>query len=204
MRSRKWTKRQTCCTATTPTQERPRKPPSLCIYCRLEASFRLMHRVLIVDSIAPAGENRLSQNAELIWAPDSAPETIRRLAREADGVITRSKLPEGLFSAAPRVRAVAIHGTGTDLVPLAEATARGVMVSNVPGGNAQSVAEYCAMAILVLTRNTLAIHGTGTNARDRRHDPRHRRRRRDRQAPRRRRRNPRPRTSSSSPATSWW
>jgi D-3-phosphoglycerate dehydrogenase len=116
-----------------------------------------MHRVLIVDSIAPAGENRLSQKAELIWAPDSAPETIRRLAREADGVITRSKLPEDLFSAAPRVRAVAIHGTGTDLVPLAEATARGVMVSNVPGGNAQSVAEYCAMAMLVLARNTLAI-----------------------------------------------
>ena len=55
------------------------------------------------------------------------------------------------------MRAVAIHGTGTDLVPLADATARGVMVSNIPGGNAQSVAEYCAMAILVLARNVLAI-----------------------------------------------
>jgi D-3-phosphoglycerate dehydrogenase len=42
-------------------------------------------------------------------------------------------------------------------VPLADATARGVMVSNIPGGNAQSVAEYCAMAILALARNVLAI-----------------------------------------------
>ncbi|HEY3077693.1 MAG TPA: hydroxyacid dehydrogenase [Burkholderiales bacterium] len=116
-----------------------------------------MHRVLIVDSIAPAGEERLLKKAEIIRAPDSDPETIRRLARDADGVITRSKLPDDLFSAAPRLRAVAIHGTGTDLVPLAAATARGVMVSNIPGGNAQSVAEYCAMAILVLTRNVLAI-----------------------------------------------
>lgn len=116
-----------------------------------------MQRVLIVDSIAPAGELRLLRNAEILRAPDSAPDTIRRLARDADGVITRSKLPDDLFAAAPRVRAVAIHGTGTDLVPLAEATARGVMVANVPGGNAQSVAEYCAMAMLLLARNTLAI-----------------------------------------------
>jgi D-3-phosphoglycerate dehydrogenase len=117
----------------------------------------VVHRVLIVDSIAPAGEQALSRAAEPIRAPDSHPDTIRRFARDADGVITRSKLPDDLFSAAPRVRAVAIHGTGTDLVPLADATARGVMVSNIPGGNAQSVAEYCAMAILVLARNVLAI-----------------------------------------------
>jgi D-3-phosphoglycerate dehydrogenase len=52
---------------------------------------------------------------------------------------------------------VAIHGTGTDLVPLESATARGVMVSNIPGGNARSVAEYCAMAMLMLARNVVAI-----------------------------------------------
>jgi D-3-phosphoglycerate dehydrogenase len=117
----------------------------------------LVHRVLIVDSIAPRGEECLARSVEVIRAPDSDPKTIRSLAREADGVITRSKLPDDFFSAAPRVRAVAIHGTGTDLVPLADATARGVMVSNIPGGNAQSVAEYCAMAMLVLARNVLAI-----------------------------------------------
>src|SRR5947208_15999224 len=116
-----------------------------------------MHRVLIVDPIAPAGEELLARTAEIIHAPDSDLATIRRLARDADGVITRSKLPDDLFSAATRLRAVAIHGTGTDLVPLTEATARGVMVSNIPGGNAQSVAEYCAMAMLVLARNVLSI-----------------------------------------------
>jgi D-3-phosphoglycerate dehydrogenase len=93
----------------------------------------------------------------VVRSPDSSHETIRSLAREADGVITRSKLPDDLFSAAPRVRAVAIHGTGTDLVPLADATARGVPVSNIPGGNAQSVAEYAVMAMLMLARNTPQI-----------------------------------------------
>lgn len=119
-----------------------------------------MKRVLIVDPIAPAGEALLARSAEIVRSPDSDPATIRRLARDADAIITRSKLPDDVFQAAPRVRAVAIHGTGTDLVPLADATARGVMVSNIPGGNAQSVAEYCVMAMLMLARGILKIAGS--------------------------------------------
>ena len=116
-----------------------------------------MHRVLLTDSIAAAGEEALARGAEVVHAPDSDPATIRRFAGDADGVIIRSKLPDDIFSAAPRLRAVVVHGTGTDLVPLAEATARGVMVANLPGVNAQSVAEYCAMAMLMLARNIVAI-----------------------------------------------
>jgi len=110
-----------------------------------------------MDPIAAEGEAILSQSAEIMRAPDSAPDTIRRLAKDADGIIIRSKLPDDIFEAAPRVRAVAIHGTGTDLVPLASATERGVMVANLPGVNAQSVAEYCVMAMLMLARNIVAI-----------------------------------------------
>ena len=116
-----------------------------------------MKRVLVVDPIAPAGEEALARRAEVVNAPDSAPDTIRRLAAGCDGVITRSKLPDDIFDAAPRLRAVAIHGTGVDLVPLEVATARGVMVSNLPGVNAQSVAEYCALAMLMLARNIASI-----------------------------------------------
>jgi D-3-phosphoglycerate dehydrogenase len=114
-------------------------------------------RVLVVDPIAAAGEALLARHVEVVRGPDSAADTVRRLAAQCDGIITRSKLPDDLFDAAPRLRAVAIHGTGTDLVPLEAATARGVMVSNIPGGNAQSVAEYCAMAMLMLARNIVAI-----------------------------------------------
>ena len=116
-----------------------------------------MKRVLIVDPIARAGEEALAHSIELVRAPESAPATVRHLAAGCDGIITRSKLPDDIFDAAPRVRAVAIHGTGIDLVPLESANARGVMVSNLPGVNAQSVAEYCALALLLLARNTVAI-----------------------------------------------
>ncbi|MCI0430206.1 MAG: hypothetical protein L0210_06650, partial [Rhodospirillales bacterium] len=82
-----------------------------------------MKTVLLTDSIAAAGEELLSRSAALIHAPDSAPATVRALARDADGVIIRSKLPDDIFDAAPRLRAVVVHGTGTDLVPLDNATA---------------------------------------------------------------------------------
>ena len=114
-------------------------------------------RVLLSDSIAPAGEELLSKTTTIVRAPDSAPATLKRLAGDVDGIITRSKLPDDLFEAAPRVRGLVVHGTGTDLVPLESATAHGVMVANLPGVNAQSAAEYCAMAMLMLARRILPI-----------------------------------------------
>jgi D-3-phosphoglycerate dehydrogenase len=107
-----------------------------------------LKRVLLTDTIAPAGEEALRREVEVVRAPDSDVATLRTWARDVDGVLTRSKLPDDLFEAAPRVRGVVVHGTGTDLVPVAAATAHGVMVANLPGINAHSVAEYCAMAML--------------------------------------------------------
>jgi len=114
-------------------------------------------RVLLTDPIAPEGEATLACAAHVTCAPDSSADTLRRLAREADGVITRSKLPDDIFEVAPSVRAVVVHGTGTDLVPLAAAAERGVTVANLPGSNAQSVAEYCVMAMLMLARNIVSV-----------------------------------------------
>ena len=119
-----------------------------------------MKRVLLSDAIAPAGEEALARAVEVVRAPDSSPATLKRLARDFDGILIRSKLPDDIFEAAPRLRAVVVHGTGTDLVPLESATAHGVMVANLPGINAQSVAEYCVMAMLMLGRGILPILDT--------------------------------------------
>jgi len=115
-------------------------------------------RVLLTDPIDASGEALLRERgAEVVLAPEGSAATVKRLAAQADGIIIRSKLPDDIFEAAPRLRAVTIHGTGTDLVPLASANARGVLVANLPGENAQSVAEYCVMAMLMLARNAAAI-----------------------------------------------
>ena len=121
---------------------------------------RARDRVLLVDSIDPGAADRLRARADVVLCAEASFDGIRNDARDADAVITRSRLPDDLFEAAPRLRAAMIHGTGMDLVPLASATAHGVAVSRIPGGNAQSVAEYCVMSMLVLARNLPEIHSS--------------------------------------------
>lgn len=115
-------------------------------------------RVLIIDPIDASGETYLREHAEVTLLNEASQDEIRRAARGADAFITRSRVPDDIFEAAPSLRAALIHGTGTDLVPLEAATAHGVAVAHLPGGNAQSVAEYCVMAILMLARNISAIN----------------------------------------------
>jgi D-3-phosphoglycerate dehydrogenase len=114
-------------------------------------------RILLVDSIDPGAVALLRERSEVLLCREASFDGIRRDAADADAVITRSRLPDDIFEAAPRLRAAMIHGTGMDLVPLAAATAHGVAVSRIPGGNAQSVAEYCVTAMLMLARNALEI-----------------------------------------------
>ncbi len=115
-------------------------------------------RVLLIDPIDPSGEALLRQKAEVLQCREASFDGIRRDAAEVDAVITRSRLPDDFFDFAKKIRAVTIHGTGLDLVPLAAASQRGIPVANIPGGNAQSVAEYCVMAMMVLARNFPEIH----------------------------------------------
>jgi len=118
----------------------------------------MTRRVLITDSIDPSGEALLAAHgAEPVRSPDGAPDTVRRLAAGCDALIIRSRMPDDIFDSAPRLRAVTIHGTGTDLVPMDSANRHGVAVANLPGVNAQSVAEYCAMAMLMLARKALQV-----------------------------------------------
>jgi D-3-phosphoglycerate dehydrogenase len=120
----------------------------------------MIMRVLLVDPIDPSGEALLRQKAEVLQCREASFDGIRRDAAEADAVITRSRLPDDFFDFAKKMRAVTIHGTGLDLVPIAAANERAIPVANIPGGNAQSVAEYCVMAMMVLARNFPEIHSS--------------------------------------------
>ena len=50
------------------------------------------------------------------------------------------------------IRAAIRHGAGLDMIPIEAATAAGVLVANVPGVNARSVAEHVMFASLALMR----------------------------------------------------
>jgi len=52
----------------------------------------------------------------------------------------------------PKLRIIAVHGAGVDQIDVAAATEAGVMVTNVPGGNANAVAELAIGLMLALVR----------------------------------------------------
>ena len=75
-----------------------------------------------------------------------------REARDADIVIVRADLPPALFERAKRLRAAIRHGAGLDMIPMEAATKAGVLVANVPGANARTVAEHVFFVAMALLR----------------------------------------------------
>lgn len=108
--------------------------------------------VLLTNPIHPDGEAILRDHAELVVAPDTQPDTLRRLAHEATGIIVRAKLPDDIADHAPKLKGMVRHGVGLDFIPVAEATARGIAVANLPGSNTNAVAEFVFSALLNLRR----------------------------------------------------
>ncbi len=97
-------------------------------------------------------EAAIGRLAEMRFASALDAETLAREAEPADIVVVRAPLPEALFDRARRLRAAIRHGAGVDMIPLEAATRCGVLVANVPGANARSVAEYVILAALALAR----------------------------------------------------
>lgn len=108
--------------------------------------------VLLTNAMHADGEAILAPHVRLIVAPDAKPETLRKWARDADGIIVRAKLPDDIVDHAPRLKAIVRHGVGLDFIPVDAATARGIAVANLPGSNTNAVAEYVMSALMHLRR----------------------------------------------------
>ncbi len=108
--------------------------------------------VLLTNPVDPSGMALLQPHAEVRLAQAVDHATLRREVADADLMIVRAFLPADIFDHAPRLLACVRQGAGVDMIPLEAATAHGVIVSNVPGVNAQTVAEYCAAQFLLQGR----------------------------------------------------
>jgi D-3-phosphoglycerate dehydrogenase / 2-oxoglutarate reductase len=97
-------------------------------------------------------EAAIERLAEIRFASALDARTLALEAEPADIVVVRAPIPESLFDGARRLRAAIRHGAGVDMIPLDAATRSGVLVANVPGANARSVAEYAIFAALALAR----------------------------------------------------
>ena len=121
--------------------------------------------VALTGSIHPEAHARLAEVAEIRVATDASPDALRAVVREAHGLIVRNHLPQDIFDHAPHLRSVVRHGVGLDMIPVEEATKRGIAVANLPGSNTTAVVEYCLGAMLHLRRGLsnmdAALRGKG-------------------------------------------
>jgi D-3-phosphoglycerate dehydrogenase / 2-oxoglutarate reductase len=100
----------------------------------------------------PQATAMLKRHGEVVVASAIDPVTLADEAREADIVIVRANLPPVLFERAKKLRAAIRHGAGLDMIPIDAATRAGVLVANVPGANARTVAEHVLWTSIALLR----------------------------------------------------
>ena len=93
------------------------------------------------------------------------PEQFKELIKGYDGLMIRSevKVTEDIIKAADKLKFIGRAGTGVDNVDTKAATAKGIIVANVPGGNTISAAEHTIGLILSLARNIPDAHGALKN-----------------------------------------
>jgi D-3-phosphoglycerate dehydrogenase len=110
-------------------------------------------KVLLTNPIDQSGVRLIEPAADIVLAPDTKPETFYRLIADADVLVVRAYLPVDLFEHKNRLRGIVRHGVGLDMIPIEAATTHAIPVANVPGSNAEAVAEYAIVSFLLLARH---------------------------------------------------
>jgi len=103
-----------------------------------------LHKVLTLNQISPKGLSRLPISDYELAGEFSAP----------DAILLRSHKLQ-IEEIAPSVKAIARAGAGTNNIPLALCTERGIPVFNSPGANANAVKELVIAGLALGSRGIL-------------------------------------------------
>jgi len=117
-------------------------------------------KVFLGEVIHPAAVALLEKSMEVVRPKDHSRGAYLEALREVDGIVAR-KIPVRAeeMDHAPRLKIIARHGVGVDSVDLEEATRRGILVTNTPGQNKESVAELTVAFMLSLARRIPQAQG---------------------------------------------
>lgn len=118
--------------------------------------------VLIPDSVDQKAVDILTGTAGLtVTAPGKmARDELMVAIKDAHAMVIRSGVQADaeLLAAAPNLKAIARAGVGVDNIDLTEATKRGIIVMNTPGGNTISTAEHTFGLMLALAHHIPVGH----------------------------------------------
>jgi glycerate dehydrogenase len=95
---------------------------------------------------------------EVVIHPRTRPNELIARARGCAALLTnKAPVPGEAFAQLPELRYVGVTATGTNIVDLAAAAARGVVVTNVPGYSTEAVAQHVLALILHFTNDVAGL-----------------------------------------------
>ena len=115
-----------------------------------------MPKVIVTDSIDPAGIEILSQVAQVDVKLKLSPDELVAAIPDYDAIMIRSgtQVTKDVIEAGTNLKIVGRAGVGVDNVDIPAATRAGVVVVNSPEGNTIAAAEHALALMLSLSRHT--------------------------------------------------
>lgn len=121
-------------------------------------------KVLISDKLSTTGVQFLEsqQGLKVVNRPGLSPEELIAEVGDADALIVRSKtkVRKDVLAAARQLKVIGRAGAGVDNIDLEEATRKGIVVMNTPGGNSVSAAEHAFALLMSLARQIPFAHSS--------------------------------------------
>ena len=118
-----------------------------------------MLKILITDKLAQEGIDLLNSTdgIEAVVKTGVSEDELAKIIGEHDGLIVRSgtKVTAKVLADPGRLKGIARAGVGVDNIDIPEATRRGILVMNTPGGNTLSAAEHTIALMLSMSRNVV-------------------------------------------------
>ncbi len=118
-----------------------------------------MIKILITDKLAQEGIDLLNSmdGVEAVVKTGIGEDELAQIIGEHDGLIIRSgtKVTEKVLANHGKLKGIARAGVGVDNIDIPEATRKGILVMNTPGGNTLSAAEHTMALILAMSRNVV-------------------------------------------------
>jgi len=116
-----------------------------------------MYKILITDKLAQEGIDVINSadGFEAVVKTGISEDELASIIGEYDGLIIRSgtKVTAKVLANPGKLKGIARAGVGVDNIDTPEATRKGVLVMNTPGGNTLSAAEHTMALMTAMSRN---------------------------------------------------
>lgn len=115
----------------------------------------MKYKVLIPQEVSVKAINYLEENdCQCICLDDCSVENMCKYVGDCDAILARTAdFNQQVLEKGKKLKIVARHGAGLDNIDLDYARKRGIVVTNTPGANSNSVAEHTIALMLACAKN---------------------------------------------------